>query len=113
VSDSDAGQPATAESPAPFLEALRGRLDERRADGANLAVLLIDCGVISRIDAIWGYHVGDAVRGRIGASLRANVLRPGDLLGELGRDDFALVLSTIEGAGRRVPGGKEIPTGHE
>jgi diguanylate cyclase (GGDEF)-like protein len=78
---------------------LRGKLYERRADGANLAVLLIDCGVISRIDAIWGYHVGDAVRGRIKASLRADVLRPGDLVGELGRDDFAFVLSTIEGPG--------------
>lgn len=99
MSGSDAGSPVTAESPVSFLDALRGRLDERRADGANLAVLLIDCGVISQIDAIWGYHVGDAVRGRIGASLRANVLRPGDLLGELGRDDFALVLSTIEGPG--------------
>ncbi|MCE9639798.1 MAG: GGDEF domain-containing phosphodiesterase [Betaproteobacteria bacterium] len=83
----------------PFLDALRGKLEERRADGGNLAVLLIECGVISRIDAVWGYHVGDAVRGRVGASLRADVLRPGDLVGEMGRDDFAFVLSTVEGPG--------------
>jgi diguanylate cyclase (GGDEF)-like protein len=99
VSNTAAEPPATEELPIPFLDALRGKLQERRADGANLAVLLIDCGVISRIDAIWGYHVGDAVRGRINASLRADVLRPGDLVGELGRDDFAFVLSTIEGPG--------------
>lgn len=82
-----------------FHDALRGKLEERRIDGANLAVLLIDCGVIGRIDAVWGYHIGDAVRGRVAASLRADVLRPGDLVGELGRDDFAFVLSTVEGPG--------------
>ena len=79
----------------PFLEALRGRIEERRADGRNLAVLLIECGVISRIDAVWGYHVGDAVRGRVAASLRAEVLRPDDLVREMGRDDLACVLSTV------------------
>jgi diguanylate cyclase (GGDEF)-like protein len=99
VSDTDVESSATQDSPIPFLDALRGKLDERRADGANLAVLLIDCGVISRIDAVWGYHVGDAVRGRVNASLHADVLRAGDLVGELGRDDFAFVLSTIEGPG--------------
>jgi len=80
----------------PFLETLRGKVEERVADGGNLAVLLIECGVISRIDAVWGYHVGDAVRDRVSASLRADVLRPGDLVGEMGRDDFACVLSTVE-----------------
>ena len=81
----------------PFLEALRGQVEERRIDGDNLAVLLIECGVISRIDAVWGYKVGDAVRDRVAASLRSDVLRPGDFVGEMGRDDFACVLSTVEG----------------
>lgn len=83
----------------PFDEALREKIEERRADGQSMAVLLIDCGVIGRIDAIWGYHVGDAVRDRVGVLLRTDVLRPGDLVGELGRDDFACVLSTIEDPG--------------
>ena len=81
----------------PFLEALRGQIAERQADGRNLGVLLIECGVIDRIDAVWGYHVGDAVRHRVAALLRADVLRPGDIVGELGRDDFACVLSGVEG----------------
>ena len=84
---------------APFLQALRRRVEQRHADRGHLAVLLLDCGVIGRIDAVWGYHVGDAVRQRIGALLRADVLRPGDLVGELGRDEFACVLSTVEGPG--------------
>ncbi|MCX7167615.1 MAG: EAL domain-containing protein [Rhodocyclales bacterium] len=81
----------------PFLDELRGKVEERRADGGNLAVLLIECGVISRIDGVWGYHIGDAVRDRVIASLRTDVLRPGDFVGAMGRDDFACVLSTVEG----------------
>ena len=82
----------------PFLEAFRGHIADRKADGRNLAVLLIECGVIDRIDAVWGYHVGDAVRNRVAALLRADVLRPGDIVGEMGRDDFACVLSSVEGS---------------
>ena len=105
MSETDSAEPVTTSpDPAaacaiPFMEALRGKVEERRADRVNLAVLLLDCGVIGRIDAVWGYHVGDAVRDRVGALLRADVLRPGDLVGELGRDDFACVLSTVEGPG--------------
>jgi diguanylate cyclase (GGDEF)-like protein len=72
-------------------------MDARRADGRNLALLLIECGVIGHVDAAWGYHVGDAVRARIAAALRTEVLRPSDLLGDLGRDDFACVLSPVDG----------------
>ena len=80
-----------------FVEALRAHMDERRADGRNLALLLIECGVIGAIDAAWGYHVGDAVRARIARALEADVLRAGDLLGDLGRDDFACILSPVDG----------------
>ena len=52
MSDTGAEPAAIQESPIPFIDALRGKLEERRVDGANLAVLLIDCGVISRIDAV-------------------------------------------------------------
>ena len=81
----------------PFLERLRRCLERRQADGQNLALLLVDCGVIGQIDALWGYQVGDAVRARIAASLRAEVLRPDDFVGELGRDELACVLSVVEG----------------
>jgi len=81
-----------------FTGLLRDAVAQRQADGRKLAVLLIECGVISRIDAVWGYHVGDAVRQRVSALLCADVLRPGDFLGELGRDDFACVLATVEGS---------------
>jgi len=97
VEPAAAARGASAADAIPFLEALRARIEERRAGGRNLAVLLIECGVIDRIDAVWGYHVGDAVRARVAATLRAEVLRPDDLVGDLGRDDFACVLSPVEG----------------
>ena len=81
----------------PFLERLRLCLEQRQADGQNLALLLVDCGLIGRIDALWGYQIGDAVRARIVAKLRAEVLRPDDFVGELGRDELACVLSVVEG----------------
>ena len=93
-----AARGSTAADAVGFLEALRARIAERRTDGRNLAVLLIECGVIRSIDAVWGYHVGDAVRARIAAALRAEVLRPDDLVGDMGRDDIACVLSPVEGA---------------
>ena len=71
-------------------------MDERRADGRGLAVLLVDCGLIARIDAVWGYHVGDAVRDRVADTLRSDVLRPGDVVGQLGRDDIACILATVD-----------------
>lgn len=79
-----------------FREALRARVEERRDGAASLAVLVIDCGVIGRIDAVWGYQVGDAVRDRIASLLCSDVLRPGDFVGAMGRDDFACALASIE-----------------
>jgi predicted signal transduction protein with EAL and GGDEF domain len=80
----------------PFLDALAARI-EACSGGRNLAVFVIECGVIDRIDAVWGYHVGDAVRARVAATLRSAVLRPDDIVGDMGRDDFACVFSPVEG----------------
>ena len=94
--DAGAAAPAAA-AEVPFLERLRGCIEQRRADGQSLGLLLVDCGVIGRIDSLWGYHIGDAVRARMLASLRAEALRPDDFAAELGRDDLACVLSVVEG----------------
>ena len=94
--DAASAAPAPAAEP-PFLDRLRGCVEQRRSDGQSLALLLVDFGVVGRIDALWGYQAGDAVRARIVASLRAEVLRPDDFVGEMGRDDLACVLSVVEG----------------
>lgn len=100
-----AGATGTAVSPpdpaivdnVPFMEVLRAQIAARMSEGGHLTVLLIECGVIERIDAVWGYHVGDAVRTRVASMLRADVLRPGDVVTEIGRDDFACLLSSVQG----------------
>ena len=103
MNEAGSAEPAAASRGIPltgtlaFIEGLRARMEERRADGLNLALLLIDCGVIGHIDAAWGYHVGDAVRSRIAAALGAEVLRADDVLGDLGRDDFVCILSPVDG----------------
>jgi len=94
----DAGNSAPpVATAASFPDRLRRCIEQRRADGHSLALLLVDCGVIGRIDALWGYRVGDMVRARIVASLSAEVLRPDDFVGELGRDELACALSVVEG----------------
>jgi predicted signal transduction protein with EAL and GGDEF domain len=94
-SDGESPGPFPAEE-VPFIDQFRRCIEERRADGHSLALLLVDCGLISRADALWGFRVGDAVRSRIISSLRADALRPDDFVGALGRDYLACVLCTVE-----------------
>lgn len=83
--------------PEQFVELLVSKLAARGPASKPLAVLIIECGLVGRIDAVWGYRVGDAVRQRVASLLCADVLRPGDFIGEFGRDEFACVLETVDG----------------
>jgi diguanylate cyclase (GGDEF)-like protein len=82
-----------------FMARLDACVGERLADGQQMALLFVDCGMISRIDGVWGYMIGDGVRDRLGARLRNEVLRDSDLLGDPGRDEFACVLATVQSPG--------------
>jgi len=84
---------------AAFMAQLAASLEARRADGRPLALLFVDCGIVARIDNVWGYGVGDAVRERLGARLRNDVLREQDFLGEPGGDEFACVLAAVQSPG--------------
>ncbi len=87
---------AFAASPDEFVDLLKQKLAARQQGSKPLAVLIIECGIVCRIDTVWGYHVGDAVRRRIASLLCTEVLRPGDFVTEFGRDEFACVLDTID-----------------
>jgi diguanylate cyclase (GGDEF)-like protein len=82
-----------------FLEQVDACVAARQADGRQMALLFVDCGVIGRLDGVWGYAVGDGVRDRLEARLRTEVLRTQDLLGSPGRDEFACVLDSVQSAG--------------
>lgn len=82
-----------------FTERLAAATEAERAHGAQVALLFVDCGVVSRIDGVWGYELGDEVRERLRARLKSEVLRPQDLIGDAGRDEFACVLAGVQGEG--------------
>jgi diguanylate cyclase (GGDEF)-like protein len=93
--------PRAGEAPgmAEFTERLTAIAQTRRGAGEQLALLFVDCGVVERIDGVWGYSVGDAVRERLRARLRSEVLRERDLIGDPGRDELACVLLNVRGDG--------------
>ena len=82
-----------------FMAQVDACVAARIADGRQMALLFVDCGVIGRIDGVWGYVVGDGVRERLGARLRTEVLRTQDLLAHPGRDQFICVLADLHSAG--------------
>ncbi len=93
------GGAPTAFGLADFMSQVDACVAARIADGRQMALLFVDCGVIGRIDGVWGYVVGDGVRERLGARLRSEVLRKQDLLGHPGRDQFICVLADLQSAG--------------
>jgi len=93
------GRGDAASGLAEFMARADACVAARLADGGQMALLFVDCGVIGRIDAVWGYVVGDGVRNRLGARLRTEVLRAQDILGHPGRDEFACVLASLQSSG--------------
>ena len=65
--DAQRGRAPAAQGHAPFAQYLEECIADSRRGGGGLAVLLIDCGVVSRADAMWGYHAG-SLRTRAGRS---------------------------------------------
>jgi diguanylate cyclase (GGDEF)-like protein len=80
-----------------FLDRLRFRLEMAKHEGVGVALVIVDCGLVDRADAVWGFAVGDGIRKHISAQLRAEVLRSEDFLASVGRDDIACVLAPIDG----------------
>jgi len=93
------GRGDAASGLAEFMALADACVAARLADGGQMALLFVDCGVIGRIDGVWGYVVGDGVRNRLGARLRTEVLRAQDILGHPGRDEFACVLASLQSSG--------------
>ncbi len=92
-------RPAAISGLGAFMEQLGACVEARRADGRQLALLFVDCGIIGRLDGVWGYTIGDGVRDRLSARLRTEVLRDQDLLGDPGRDEFACALTSVQSGG--------------
>ncbi len=79
----------------PFLAQLQEYFDARQSAGEDVALLLVDCGVVGLLDASWGYQVGDAAHEFFESRLRAEALREQDYIVATGRDEFACALVAV------------------
>ena len=76
----------------PVVVRLQSVLDEARAIGDAIAVLLVHCKGIERVDALQGYHAGDRLASAIEERLRRQALRERDVVEAVSRNEFACVL---------------------
>lgn len=97
-----APSPSAARQPADgnraVLQALQARISAL-GNGQALALALVHCGAIDRIDALRGMRAGDALVERITRVLREQVLRPSDSITPLSRDEFACLLQPMPSEG--------------
>jgi len=86
-----------------FLNPLVGRvqsmLSEARAGGQNIALMLVHCAAIDRIDALHGFNAGDRLSNKIAGALRSRALRKNDAIEILSRDEFACILRPVSSEG--------------
>jgi len=90
-----------------FNERLRAALDEARARGTMVALLLLDFDRFKRINDLLGYAFGDQLITDIAARLQASI-RDGDTLGRTGGDELMLVLTGIANEAAAVAATRSI-----
>ena len=92
---------ATTESEVlnPLVAQVGRVLAEAGAAREGVAVLLVRCGAVERIDAQQGFHAGDRLSSHIAKVLRTQGLRKGDLLVPVSREEFACILRPVASEG--------------
>ena len=80
---------------AAFTAALGERLTAAQADGAPLALFLIDLDRFKHLNDSFGHAGADLMLAEVGARLKADAAR-GELVGRLGGDEFALLTADTD-----------------
>ena len=76
----------------PVVDRLQLSLAEAQRNGESIGLLLVHAGAVDRIDALHGFHAGDAMSNAVAQLLKAKALRKRDLVETIGRDEFACLL---------------------
>jgi diguanylate cyclase (GGDEF)-like protein len=86
-----------------FMESAGRVLERCRHDGAPVSVLMFDLDRFKSVNDMHGHAVGDAVIRKF-CEVTAALLRPNDVFGRLGGEEFSVVLpgSSIEAAHARA-----------
>jgi diguanylate cyclase (GGDEF)-like protein len=79
-----------------FHEALDAELQRARREVYDVAVVALDIDCFKTINDSWGHSVGDEALRLVAQSLRVHT-RPGDIIGRVGGDEFALALVRADG----------------
>ena len=91
-----------------LLDRLESEIQASRPN-TQLAVLVIKLECMAKMDALMGYGAGDQLSNQAAKRLR-EVLREKDILGQLSRDEFWIILPNIFGDGQVILAANKIQT---
>ena len=74
-----------------FLDRAQQMLDRSLRDGVPISLIAVDLDRFKNINDAFGHHVGDHVL-RIFADVLSRVLRPADIAGRMGGEEFVAIL---------------------
>jgi diguanylate cyclase len=77
-----------------FDETLRMRIDEARAQRAELCLLMCDIDLFKRFNDTWGHHTGDQILRFLASALQSHA-RPDQLIARYGGEEFAMIMPRV------------------
>lgn len=97
-----------------FHQALATAIEDHKAAGKGLSVVFLDIDRVKHVNEVLGYNFGDRLLQTVAERLQQTVRREGDIVGRMGGDEFAMLLthSNLEDAvsiSRRIVQSFETP----